>query len=225
VFPPAFFLDADLFQQCQLTIARDCPSIPSYLQEFVGDLDSIRNAAAKYFDEIHSWMPIVAKKRLFRHLLSPLSRLRADIALLIVAMRIITLFPMDSATDPKSPMYVAAKRYFAEAEMAGFLTLPCLQAAVLMSIYEYGHAVYPAAFFTVASCARYAAILGVDKEDSVCKDSSLSWVEVEERRRVWWAILIMDRYVLCNMLRHFQHQQIIRSPFRLSIIDTNLGLC
>ncbi|PVH93784.1 hypothetical protein DM02DRAFT_661633 [Periconia macrospinosa] len=194
-FPPAFFLDDDLFKQCQLTLPEDFATIPAYIQPFVGDLDSIRGAAAKYFEKIQPWMPIVAKKRLLDYLLRSLSRLRADIALLIVAMRLVTLFPLDSIFNPKTPMYVAAKRMYAEAESVGVLTLPVLQAGVLISIYEYGHAMYPATFFTVAACARYAALLGIGKESSVFENPSLTWVEVEEKRRVWWAIIIMDRCV------------------------------
>ncbi|RDW63455.1 hypothetical protein BP6252_11000 [Coleophoma cylindrospora] len=195
IFPPAFFLDVDLFKQCQLTLPRDFAAIPAYIQPFVGDLTSIRDTAAKYFEKIQPWMPIVAKKRFFRYLLNPLSRLRADTALLIVAMRLMTIFPVDSDFDPKLPMYLAAKRMYAEAEALGILTLSFLQAGVLISIYEYGHAMYPATFFTIAACARYAALLGIDKERSLFEDPSLTWVEVEEKRRVWWAILIMDRCV------------------------------
>jgi hypothetical protein len=196
MFPPSFFLDADLFQQFQLAIPRGSTTIPSYIQDFLGNLGSIREVAAKYFEEIHSWMPFLARKHLCRHLLNPLSPLQTDTALLIVAMQLISLFPVDSATDPRIPMYLAAKRCYAEAEMAGAITVPYLQAAVLLLIYEYGHAIYPAAFFSVASCARCAVILAIDQEESIRKDTSLTWIEIEERRRLWWAILIMDRYVL-----------------------------
>jgi len=140
-------------------------------------------------------MLIVAKKRLFDYLHSSLLRLRADIALLTIAMRLITLFLVDSIFNPKIPMYVAAKRMYAEAESVGVLTLPVLQAGVLISIYEYGHAMYLATFFIITACARYAALLGIGKERSLFEDPSLTWVEVEEKRRIWWAILIMDRYV------------------------------
>lgn len=193
IFPPAFFLDVDLFKQCQLTLPRDFATIPEYIQPFIGGMNSIRDGAAKYFEKIQPWMPIVAKKRLFRYMISPVSRIRADIALLIVAMRLVTIFPVDSSWDPRNSMYLAAKRMYADAEAAGILTLPLLQAGVIISIYEYGHAMYPATFFTVAACARYGALLGIDKEGTLFEDPSLHWVEVEERKRVWWAILIMDR--------------------------------
>lgn len=192
-FPPAFFLDLDLFQQCRLTTPQDFATIPAYIQPFVGDLDSIRNVATKYFNKIQIWMPIVARKRLFRYLLNPLSRIRADITLLIVAMRVMTIFPVDTGSDPKIPLYVAVKRFYAEAESLGVLSLPCLQAGVLISIYEFGHGIYPAAFFTIASCARYAALLGLDAKQPLFQDNPSDWVQVEERRRVWWAILIVDR--------------------------------
>ena len=44
---------------------------------------------------------------------------------------------------------------------------------ILTAIYEYAHAIYPAAYITIGTCARYGL----------------------ERRRFWWAIVILDRVV------------------------------
>ncbi|KAH8817225.1 hypothetical protein F5884DRAFT_830319 [Xylogone sp. PMI_703] len=89
----------------------------------------------------------------------------ADLTLLIVAMRLIMWSPPSSAGN----------------------------AGVLITLYEFGHAIYPSAYFTVGECARYGAALGIDRAATLSADKSLSWVEVEERRRVWWAVLILDR--------------------------------
>ena len=71
-----------------------------------------------------------------------------------------------------------------------------LQAAVLIAVYEVGHAIYPAAYLTIGACARYGTMLGIDKLGLDLMGDSLgplSWIEVEERRRVWWAVVLLDR--------------------------------
>jgi hypothetical protein len=85
-----------------------------------------------------------------------------DLALLFLAMRLITSVPspeMHSAAD--SHLYAACKRFLAQLESAGTLSVLYLQAMILVALYEFGHSVYPAAWMTSGSCVRYAAMLGL----------------------------------------------------------------
>jgi hypothetical protein len=66
----------------------------------------------------------------------------------------------------------------------------------MISLYELGHGIYPAAFSTVAACARYGTALGID--DLAVTD--LTRAGGEEKLRVWWGILIVDQCV-CQALR------------------------
>jgi hypothetical protein len=65
----------------------------------------------------------------------------------------------------------------------------------LIAIYELGQAIYPAAFLSIGACARYAGALGIDKNDGLLLGQQLSFCEIEERRRIWWGILVLDRFV------------------------------
>lgn len=96
--------------------------------------------------------------------------------------------------DPKSPFYLAIKRTLAETEIAGIFSLQLLQATILVALYEVGHAIYPAAYMSVGTCARYALAQGIDLYMAIDLNSAaLTLLDQEEKRRAWWAILILDR--------------------------------
>lgn len=99
-------------------------------------------------------------------------------------------------SDPKSPSYLAIKRTLAETEIAGIFSLQLLQATILIALYEVGHAIYPAAYTSVGTCAQYALAQGIDAYTSIDLNSTaLTLLDQEEKRRAWWAILILDRFV------------------------------
>jgi hypothetical protein len=138
-------------------------------------------------------MPIISHKPLEADMLTISTTPKAELLVLILAMKILLWNPSihPSGTDPRSQTYMAAKHTVVEAVAAGNLTLHLLQAQLLIALYEVGHAIYPAANLSIGACARYGAVLGVNT--SLRPDSPLDSVESEERRRTWWAILILDR--------------------------------
>lgn len=85
-----------------------------------------------------------------------------DLALLFLAMKLITTTPppvLVSAAD--LPLYRTTKQFLAQLEAAGTASLIYLQAMILIALYEFGHAVYPAAWMSVGNCVRYASMLGL----------------------------------------------------------------
>lgn len=65
-----------------------------------------------------------------------------------------------------------------------------LQVGLLVALYELGHGIYPAAFLTIESCTRYAYALGINVSQKVSTKRVITLVEVEERRRVWWPLVV-----------------------------------
>ncbi|UKZ51890.1 hypothetical protein TrVGV298_005655 [Trichoderma virens] len=145
-------------------------------------------------------MPIISKKGFFAHLLNPLSQRRSELGLLIICMQLYCapdLNPETGALDV-SALYHNAKRLHFEMEAAGILSLRVLQAGILIALYEVGQAIYPAAYLTVGACARYGIAIGVDnlrEESSSEYGNPRSLSEVDERRRAWWTILFLDRFL------------------------------
>jgi hypothetical protein len=73
------------------------------------------------------------------------------------------------------------------------ISIQVLQAGLLLSLYELGHAIYPSAYLPIGACTRYAYALGINKDAKTQAAKVLTLVELEENKRVWWAIIILDR--------------------------------
>lgn len=161
----------------------------------------MRSIAAAYFEGTHRWLPIVSRKSFFACLLNPLARRRTELSLLALCMQLCCTTPPDEDIGgaAKMSLYLTAKRFHFEVEATGALSIHVLQAAVLIALYEIGHAIYPVAYLTVGACARYAFSMRLDRlgPELMCADRPQTWAEVEERRRLWWSIRILDRCVNC----------------------------
>lgn len=182
-----------MFQKAQLEIPPIDVPIPKYIFELIGDLSNWRTIALEFFETIHKWYPIISKARLFGHLLNPLVPRRTDVALLILCMRLTTLWPVEGVPIATTAEYLAAKRLHADLETSGAFSMQVLQAGVLIALYEYGHAIYPAAYLSIGACARYGISSGMDGFGISQLKPAFNCSESEERKRVWWGVLILDR--------------------------------
>jgi hypothetical protein len=106
-------------------------------------------------------MPIVSKTRLHGKLLNPLAPRRSDVALLLLCMHLIAMLPAEVPMS-RTPEYIAAKRFQSEPEGSGAFSPQDLQSGVLIALYEYGHAIYPAAYLTIGGLATYGISSGID---------------------------------------------------------------
>jgi hypothetical protein len=113
-------------------------------------------------------------------------------------MKLCCTAPIDEegGISVQNDFYHAVKNFSYEVESASFLSIHVLQAGILIALYELGQAIYPAAYLTVGDCARYGLALGINEfapASNAHSVVSLSWNDTEERRRVWWAVLSLDR--------------------------------
>lgn len=135
-------------------------------------------------------MPLISKKRFYDDHLKHVLHSQPDITLLILCIKLIIEI---LSSDPRCPLYHAAKHFYLEVQSSGICTIQVLQAGVLISLYEIGHALYPAAFLSIGDCARFAYTLGIRGTGAPRLSNVTTLVQLEERRRVWWAIVILDR--------------------------------
>jgi hypothetical protein len=103
--------------------------------------------------------------------------------------------PPQSPRSPRTLLYLAIKHYYLEVENSNTSTTPLLQAGVLLGLYEILHYIYPAAYLTVGACARHSHALGINVRRALNIKRVLTLVEVAERRRIWWAVIFLDRFV------------------------------
>ncbi|KAJ5811850.1 hypothetical protein N7474_008151 [Penicillium riverlandense] len=163
---------------------------------------------SQYFVTVHTWVPIISRNRMYGSLLlKPFPQLDPDIVLLLLCMKLVTYSPLSPSADNGScamphdndgdpsmedDLYTLTKRFQLMVEDSGCLSIHVVQAGILRAVYEMGHAIYPAAFLTIAACARYGVALRIDQEQKL-QDGEGDWLEREEANRVWWGILIIDR--------------------------------
>ena len=205
-FPTMLFLDPGILQHGQVEISRAATPVPAHVLHLLGDMDEIRVTASKFFEHIHLWMPFISKKRFYELYLRPSFQSRPDVVLLLLSLKLITTLPPKSPRNPRTPLYCAVKHFYLEVEGSSTFSIPVLQAGVLLSLYELGHAIYPAAFLSIGACARYAHALGINGSRTLNTRRVLTLVEVEETRRIWWAIVILDRYVPSPF--HYQYTRL-----------------
>lgn len=198
------FLAPDLFREVSLEIPRPDSDIPEDVTLNLGDRQMLRKTAVQFFQI--TWMPIIGRKRYFNAVLNPLSPLRRPTSLLALCIKLCCLEVRDNGDEERASVYRLVKKFYLEVESTEGLCIQVLQAGILIAIFEIGDAIYPAAYLTVGTCARYGVALGLDKinQDRLGSDHdrTVSWMEIEERRRAWWGVLILDRSVITLVIKN-----------------------
>jgi hypothetical protein len=193
--PTVLFLDPTLLQHGQVDMSRAALPVPAHMLHLLGNMEEMHLMASSYFENIHTWMPFISKKRFYGSHLRPSFQTQPDVVLLLLSLRLITTPPPPRPRNPRTPLYHLVKHFHLDVESSSAISTPVLQAGILLALYEILHAIYPAAFQSIGACARYAHALGINVSKSLNTRKLFTLVEVEERRRVWWAIVILDRFV------------------------------
>lgn len=206
-FPCAFYPAAlrfqKLFLDTDIQTRPDAPSppssdmIPAAVWAYLGDQAQSAVIISQYFQTIHKWIPIISQVRLTS--LADLelgNRPRADFALLLLTMKLIQNVPGSSSNAVRDALYICAKEFAASLEIAGVYTLLKLQANLLISVYEMGHGIFPAAYVSAGCCVTQAMVLGIhNREAPQILEQPRTWIDWEERQRVWWLVVILERYI------------------------------
>lgn len=163
------------------------------LQTFVVEDRNIGKHITDFLEETNLFcMPFIHQQDLHAQLANQSSQLNNSEVLLLACIKILCQ-PIEGDTRAQfSPQYLAIKTAFVSAEVNGVLSVRLLQALVVLLLYEFSHGIYPSAYFTLGTCARYLAALGISRP-SLPSEEPIDWVDAETRRRLWWAIYTMER--------------------------------
>ena len=145
---------------------------------------------------MHTYFPVVSKIRLYQHLANPAHEPGSDVALLFLAMRL-ACSDIAEGMPPQTQLYVDVKSFYGYVESQNGFTIQLIQALLLISLYEMGNAIYPAAYLSIGNCARVGHAMGLHarQETPQMLPRPTTWTEQEERRRVWWGVVLLDRYI------------------------------
>ncbi|KAL7801848.1 hypothetical protein V8C43DRAFT_312761 [Trichoderma afarasin] len=162
------FIEPSVYHDASLGPPSEDVSIPSSIAAHVGHPDQIYEIGAKFFQATSLWMPIVCRKRFYADALNPISPYRRGLILLALTMKLYCAPASENGNDGRWTLYQLVKSFYADVEATASMSVHILQAAVFIAIYEIDQAIYPSAYLSVG-------------------------VEIEEQRRVWWAVLMLDR--------------------------------
>ncbi|KAK8932694.1 hypothetical protein VCV18_001234 [Metarhizium anisopliae] len=189
-------MDPELFAFAQLELpGLEVESlVTDDVEALVGDVQDIQATARFFFETVHTWMPIVSKVGFSQSLIRRMTHQRAEFFLLVLSMKLCS----SRVTNARTNLYRTTRQLHADMERSGTLSLLVLQAGILIALYEMGHGLYPDAYLSVAQCARYGTALGVDKTIVSRDMAATKMPDLEEARRVWWSILVLDRIGLAS---------------------------
>lgn len=195
LYSKSLFLDSGLSEYCSIPDSAVSVSIPQEVSTSTGDRLAVDQMKSQYFRSVNTWMPIVNEAKLNRALdYATQSGPRADCALLLLSMKLILDVPMNGDAG-RSRLYTITKQFCSTLETEGLYSLTKLQASLIIAVYELGHAIFPAAYTSIGTCARQGVALGLhNRKAPQMLQKPRSWVDWEERLRVWWLVVILDRF-------------------------------
>ncbi|KAK5170913.1 uncharacterized protein LTR77_004057 [Saxophila tyrrhenica] len=149
----------------------------------------------QYFATVHTYFPIISKIRLYQHLANPLHEPGADIALLFLAMKLVC-GEVPDGQPPQTQLYQDVKSFYGYVEAQNGFSIQLIQSLCLIGLYEAGHCIYPASYLTIGNSARLGHAMGLHARGVPQMISrATTWTEQEERRRVWWGVIVLDRFI------------------------------
>jgi hypothetical protein len=169
--------------------------VTSYMRDVIGSDREIRKVAASFFKSVQQWLPVVSEVRLNERLNKLHSQPSAEVALLLLCMHLLLKTPCQES-DPtmQSQLYKSTKLTLALVQLAIGPSAKIAQSELVLSVYEYGHALSHAALQTIGSCFKTAYSLGWHMTRYWTDiGRSTNQAATEEEKCTWWGILMLDR--------------------------------
>ncbi len=193
-FPAVFFLDRQVFRHYRVQTPKQPVVGPDFPRDLLHDAHTIIHSyVSAFFEGPQRWLAVIPEERLRMIINQPLATIRADMALLLLCIRMSTSLPHAQMRNGQVELYTTAKNELRRLEVCGFLSTNTLEAAFLIALYEISHAIYPSAFLSVGSCIRYCYALGLGMENGLKLQPPFGREELEENKRLWWAITLLER--------------------------------
>ncbi|KXT16614.1 hypothetical protein AC579_6674 [Pseudocercospora musae] len=162
----SMFLDTELFLgQCDLGIGGHLAG-DRVLRQTLEREPSQREWLLRVVETSDFGMSIIPHRQVRAKLEGPVALMSSEDVLLLACIRLHALAPSEDE--------------------------PLLQAHVIVLHYEFGHGIYPSAYFTLGRCIQNLAALEIDVEATEQRFTK-TWIKAELQRRLWWAVFVMER--------------------------------
>lgn len=165
---------------------------------------------AWYFDDIHRWIPVLHQRRFRERLNNPDGRSYINIILLAITSLSLRFKRPPSISEELGEAISTRCRHAVILRSMECFSVESLQALVILAFDIIGRGQGPSSWSIVGSMTRTVEQLRLDTESTDADSSgpdvdylirrmtflprAKSWIEEEERRRVFWCVFMMDRF-------------------------------
>ncbi|KAL5333707.1 hypothetical protein BJX70DRAFT_380225 [Aspergillus crustosus] len=161
-----------------------------------GDIHAVSESVAAYFSTVHAWFPILNRDAYTRTLSGLHKDLSPDFNLLTLCIYLIGLTPeKDGMSSHMNALYIHLSGAVASLTAAGVTSLDLLHSRLLLSLFELGHGLYPAADISMGANIRAATAIGCHHPSDQLQTRLGSPEAAGDARRIWQGIVILDRCI------------------------------
>lgn len=175
-----------LFASCTHSQSAEV-NLAAQLHHIIGAAAQVQDVVRRYFHTVHLWMPVLNEASHMTQLETLPAKPQASYVLLTLSMALIVTNPSLQSATVETPLYAAVKAGIGLVESASEFSTDLVSAKLLLSLFEFGHGIEPAAYVSIGDVVRTAAAIGVNGR--ACSDR----VGSEEDLRLWWGIVTLDR--------------------------------
>ena len=165
------------------------------LAQVIGDRPTIETVVKFYFQSVNSWFTIIEKASFDEHLQQMWLEPSAEVGLLLLCMLLIIRTPDESfGPTMQNSLYFSVKSTFSVVESKVPLSVPLLQARLLIALYELVHLMPQQAYMSIGSCIQMCRAFGWLEEAFWAADrQQLRAAELKLYSILWWAVSFLDR--------------------------------
>ncbi|KAK0307895.1 hypothetical protein LTR01_005227 [Friedmanniomyces endolithicus] len=161
----------------------------AYALESFGSLENVHAVVGSYFQTIHQRATIVHRPNFLKCLPTILVSATADYVTLCLCMQLLLQQPVANSRGMQSSLHANVKSTLGLLEALNYQSLEVVQSRLLCVFYEMGHGILPAASISLATCSKVARSMNLNKINAAPD------VLEEERKRTWWMLLNLDRFL------------------------------
>ena len=162
----------------------------------------IDHLCSRYTATVHRWFPVVGDVDALSQRSNGTANVDADTWMLFLSLHLIVqMYDRPKREDPSEidRLYLTSKSLFSFISSCRAPTVEHIQSGLLIGLYEHCQALHEAAYLSIGVCARIGYLLGYDKSLSYNPKGEQGGDDmIHNQRRVWWCIIILERFCLCD---------------------------
>ncbi|KAK3395625.1 hypothetical protein B0T20DRAFT_487014 [Sordaria brevicollis] len=174
------------------------------LSEVLGSRDNIEHVVARYFSTTNTWFAIVDRVEFEALLKNIWVAPSAETSVLLLGMSLITRLPQNhNLNGMADSVYLSVKTMLSVVKTKVCLSIPLMQAELLIAMYEASHGINQQAYMSVGSCCQLSRALGWwDKTFWAGQRRAGMPMNLQQCSALWWAIVYVDCLVQAGYQDH-----------------------